>query len=310
MKTKFYLKLWFKNILFIGLPTIISILGVLISFLDQKYSQLLIFSILFLMICLIISVVFYSNQEDKMNKELKELTDKNKSLNTILFKLDNLSKTNAYIVNAFSECAESWSKNLNTFANEVKGSGKVSEKCWDKIKLYDTLCVQCRDTIKKYCGKDDNSKVSVGFISYTEDKDGTAWVKMIAHSNPESTRPHSFGKLEKLAESRYYYADLIKENNSNIDLAVNNEEILRKFKNVSLTTDLSKYTQYIGIPVYCSSKKRLGIFQVVTKYEYIIEKDRVSLEKFATDFIIPYINLIILIDKINKGLYVKPIEIK
>ena len=160
--------------------------------------------------------------------------------------------------------------------------------------------------LKIYCNNNDISKISVGFISYWEDSNKEKWIHMVAHSNPNSTKPRACKEKEKLSDSIYHYADLIKDNNSDIEIAINNEEVLRIFKKVSKNTDLSKYSQYIAIPVYGTSKQLLGIFQIVTKYDYIINKNSVALREFAEEFIVPYSNLIVLIDKINSGLYVKP----
>lgn len=93
-------------------------------------------------------------------------------------------------------------------------------------------------------------------------------------------------------------------------MAINNEEILKIFNRITRNTDLSKYCQYIALPIYCTSNKLLGVFQVVTKYDYIIESERVDLLKFVEEKLIPYSNLIVLVDKINKGLYVNPQNIQ
>ena len=47
----------------------------------------------------------------------------------------------------------------------------------------------------------------------------------------------------------------------------------------------------------------LGVFQIVTKYDYYIEQERSALIEFATKNVIPYSNAIALIDSIYKGLY-------
>lgn len=76
-----------------------------------------------------------------------------------------------------------------------------------------------------------------------------------------------------------------------------------------MSSDLTKYTQYVAIPLYCKSGNLLGILQIVTKNGYIIEEDKLKFQQFVTDTIIPFSNLIVLIDKIHKGLYLNPIKI-
>lgn len=307
-KDKFYQRLWFKNTVLISIPSIISLIGVIISFVPSYIKIILGCFCIFFMLCLIVAVIFFANQDDKIYKELDDLKNENNNLKVISYHLNTIVKTNTYAINSFSELTETWAKNINYFANEVYNKGIVQEKCWDKIKLTDEVCIQCRNMIKLYCNNDDNTKISVGFISYRKDENNNEWVNMIAHSDPVSTRPHSYGEEELLSDCIYHYADLVKEKYSDIEIAVNNEEVLRIFKKVSKNTDLTKYTQYIAVPIYCSSKKLLGIFQIVTKYNYVIEEYPIALRKFAQENIIPFSNMILLIDKINKGLYAKPQE--
>ncbi|EGC75472.1 hypothetical protein HMPREF0490_00670 [Lachnospiraceae bacterium 6_1_37FAA] len=309
MEDKFYQKPWFKNTILISIPTIISCIGIFISFVNNNVLKAVFCTVsVFLMFCLIIAVLFYGNQESKASEIIYEMNQKNNQLNLILNELDRYKNTCSYSVGMFSSISEKWALNINSFANEVIQNGKAPKKCWDRYKIFDDICSYCRDMIITYTGIDDTSKISVGFIYYWEDENREKWIHMVAHSNPSSTRPRSCKNIEPLEKSSYHYANLIKDNLSDIEIAINNEEIQRIFNKVSIDTDLSKYTQYIAIPVYCTSNKMLGIFQVITKYNYIINTDRIKLRKFAEENIVPYSNLIVLADKINKGLYVNPNE--
>ena len=163
--------------------------------------------------------------------------------------------------------------------------------------------------IQRYCNPNgDNSKkknVSVSFIEYTVDEKGNGYIQMVSDSNPQGAKPSAMNKKERLEKSEYYYAELIRKRKP-MEVAVNNGEIRQKFKEVSRTSDLAKYTQYIAIPVSCSNNKILGIFQVTTEYDYIIESSMESLLHFAKEKVIPYTNLVLLVDKIHKGLYACP----
>lgn len=312
-KKHFWQTLWFKNTILITIPSLISILGVVISVVDIK-SQTIKNTIVIVMfvsiISMIISVIFFSNQEERKDNEYKKICDEHKKLTVMLAHLQNVCKTNSYTIAAISELSEKWSKNINSFANNVLTKGVVSDKSWDKVKYFDMVCVQCKNMIKQYCNNNDSSKISVGFIICREDVNGEKWVHMVSHSNQESTRPKACKNGQKLSECNYHFAELIKNESDSIEVAINNDEILRIFNRISKDTDLSKYSQYIAVPVYCSSNKILGIFEVITKYDCIIEGNKIELLKFVEENIIPYSNLIVLIEKINKGLYVKPDSIE
>lgn len=310
---KFYQKSWFKNTILISIPCLISTIGVIIS-LTENLSKIakntLTIIIIVSMLILVFAVLLFANQDDKIYNNYQDTLKENEKLLNLLAHMNNDLKTSNMTIAIFSDLFENWSKNINTFANKVLNKQFVSDTSWDKIKYFDTICLQCKNMIKQYCKNEDNSKISVGFVQYSENEYGDQTVHMIAHSNPISSRPKACKKEQKLSESPYHYADLIKDEDTDIEVAVNNEEILRIFNKISKNTDLTKYCQYIAIPVYCTSNKLLGIFEIVTKYDYIIESERISLLKFAEEKIIPYSNLIVLVDKINKGLYVNPEKIQ
>ena len=310
MKEHFYQKTWFKNTILISIPSAISVIGVLISIASNIIIKIaLVSASIFLMLVLICSVIYFSNFEEKIYKELQDEKNRNFSLTNILAHMENDYKTVTSEVSAFSEMAEKWSSSINSFANNINQYGYVSDKAWDKVKIVDSICVYTKKIVQQYCNNFDNSNISVGYISYSKDENGEEWTHMMSHSNPVSIRPNACKDKVKLSECQYHYADLIRDRLSDIEMAMNNEEILRIFKKVSLTSDLLKYTQYVAIPLYCKSGKLLGIFQLVTKNGYIIETDRLKMQQFITDSIIPFANLIVLTDKIYKGLYINPLKI-
>ena len=310
MKKYFYQKTWFKNTILISIPTIISALGVMISIFNNIiFITGSICLIAVLLIALICSVIHYGNEEDKIYDNMDKLKDKNEQLTSILAHMENDYKTVTSEISAFSEMIEKWAGTINSFANNIKENGCVSDKAWNKIKITDAICVSTKNIIQQYCNNFNNANISVSYISYTMDKNNEEWIHMVSHSSGMSLRPNACKCEVKLSECIYHYADLIREKLSDIEIAMNNEEILRIFKNVSLTSDLSKYTQYIAIPLYCKSGKLLGIYQIVTQYGYIIETDRDKMRAFITDSIIPFSNMIILTDKIYKGLYINPKKI-
>lgn len=309
MSKQFYQKTWFKNTLFISISTAISVIGILISILDDTIKNVLICISIVLLLIQIYAIIRYGNEEDKIYKQLQESELKNNSLTAILAHMENDYKTVTSEVSAFSELAEKWASQINSFANNIKQYGSVSDKAWNKVKITDSICIYTRNVIQQYCNNFDNSNISVGYISYNKDINGEEWIHMICHSNPMSIRPNACRSEVKLSDCHYHYADLIREKLSDIEIAMNNEEILRIFNKVSLSSDLGKYTQYIAIPLYCKSGNLLGIFQIVTKNGYIIENDKIKMQQFITDTIIPFSNLIVLTDKIYKGLYISPIKI-
>lgn len=309
MKQKFYQKTWFKNTILITIPTIISTIGVIISLnnnIPKNVKTALMILIVLLMFILLFAVIFFSGQDDKIYGEYEKLNKEIEKIKVVTAHFENEYKTSCSIITTFSMLFEDWSKNIYNFATQVLEKKSISDIAWDKIKYYDTVCLQCKNMILSYCNIIDISKISVGLILCSEDENGEKYIEMVSHSDPQSVRPSAYKHKERLIDSKYHYAQLIKEEYSGIEAVVNNDEILRTLNKTNIHTDLSKYTQYIAIPIYCTNNKLLGIFQVDTKYNCIIEQDRSELIEFANKKIIPFTNLIVLIDKINKGLYILP----
>lgn len=303
MKKPFYEKAVFRNTLLISLPVLMSLLGLFISQTTNNNFKIFLVIIGFILTAIIaIAVLIFSRQEEKKEKHCEDLEIKIQDLTGILMHMENQYQTNLYTMLFFSAFFDTWAKNIHTFILNANKYDKVSDKAWNKIEFMDTICLQCKRMIERYCNKNDESKVSVGFVSCREDETGEKWVHMISHSNPNSTRPNCCKEECKLSECLYHYGDLIKARMTDIEVAVNTEEILRIFRAVSIGNNLEKYTQYIAIPVYCKNIL-LGVFQIVTKYDYYIEQEKSALIEFATKNVIPYSNAIALIDSIYKGLY-------
>ena len=171
MKKYFYQKTWFKNTILISIPTIISALGVMISIFNNIiFITGSICLIAVLLIALICSVIHYGNEEDKIYDNMDKLKDKNEQLTSILAHMENDYKTVTSEISAFSEMIEKWAGTINSFANNIKENGCVSDKAWNKIKITDAICVSTKNIIQQYCNNFNNANISVSYISYTMDK--------------------------------------------------------------------------------------------------------------------------------------------
>ncbi len=300
-----------KNLILIGIPTIISGFGIIMTSnkLDD-YKNLFIFITIGLLIAFICFIIYYSKEEKKENDKYKELQKNNNELQdtienmiSTIASIKNLLNTNSSIVTSFVSIIEPWTSNINKIANDIKNKGKANEKDWDYQKICTDICVGCKNMIKQFIKATNDTDISVGFIKYTYDDNK---VRMIAHSSPQTAKPDIFDVEELLSECNYQYAKLIKNKTRSILALENNIRIRQYFHKKHDNTDLSKYTQYIAIPILCNKNKILGVLQVTTKYGCIIMKTDIDLKKFGETYITPFIELLILAEKIEKGMFVKP----
>lgn len=290
-----------KNAILIGIPTIISAIGIIMT-LDilDNYKNLFIISTVILLIIFISFLVYYGRQEDKT-------IDENDKLKATISSINKVLGINSKIVISFVSLLENWNRDINKIANDIKKNGTANEKDWDYEKICTDICVSCKDSIIKFTEIDNDTDVSVSLIKYYN-FDNNDYVKMVAHSSPQTAKPDVYDKEEKLNECMYQYARMIRERKRGIFVLENTEKIKQCFYTKKPETDLSKYSQYIAIPIICSKNKYLGILQITTKYNYTILDSEIALKKFSETYITPFVELLILVEKIEKGMFVRPVK--
>lgn len=276
-----------KNFVLIGIPTIISGLGVIMA-LDflEKYKNIIIFIVFFLLIVFILLLLYYSKQE-------KEVKDEVKSLKTTISSMIKMLNINSNTVISIVKLLETWNRDINKIVNDIIKNGSANEKDWDYDKICNDICVCCKDSIMKFVDSNEETDISVSRIKCYSNN-GNDYIKMIAHSSPQTGKPDIFDKEELLSDCQYLFGRLIKDKNRDILALENNARIQQHFYKPKPSTDLSKYNQYIAIPIMCHHNKILGILQVTTKYTYTIMNTEVELKKFGETYLTPFVELFVL----------------
>ena len=288
-----------KNIILIGIPTIISGLGVIMA-LDilKKYKNAIIFIVLLLLLIFVAFLLYYSKQE----KEVKDEVENLKSTISSMVKMLNI---NSNTVISIVKLLENWNRDINKIANDINKDGFANEQDWNYENICNDICVCCKESIMKFVDSNEKTDLSVSMIK-VYNNNGNDYIKMIAHSSPQTAKPDIYDKEELLSDCQYLFGRLIKDRNRDILALENNAKIQQRFYKPKPNTDLSKYNQYIAIPIMCHHNKILGILQVTTKYKYTIMNTEVELKKFSETYLTPFVDLLVLIEKIKKGLFVKP----
>lgn len=301
-----------KNLILIGIPTIISGIGIIMTqdFLSN-FKNFFFYITIVLLITFIIFVIYYAkldkDEQTKFdniyndNTELKKEIDR---LKATITSIQLLLDANQSIVTSFVSIIEPWTSNINKIANDIKSSGKANRKDWDYEKICTDICIGCKNAIKQFSKDSKDTDISVGFIKCYS-INNKEYIKMIAHSSPPTAKPDIFDIEELLVDCNYQYARLIKNKTRSIFALESNEKITQCFYKKHSGTDLSKYSQYIAVPILCSKNKILGVLQVTAKYNYKIMNTEVELQKFGETYITPFVELLVLVEKIQKGLFIK-----
>lgn len=159
--------------------------------------------------------------------------------------------------------------------------------------------------IKRFIGSDNDTDISVALIKYYNNGNRN-YIKMVAHSSPPTARPDIFQVEEEISDCKYQYAKLIRDKSRTIYILEDQEKIQNTFYRKHPETDLSQYSQYIAIPIVCQKNKYLGVLQIVAKYSYKIMDSKVELGKFSESYVTPFVEMLTLIEKIQKGLFSTP----
>lgn len=294
-----------KNSILIGIPTIISCLGILSATDELKaYNKLLALITFLLLIVFIGFLIYYSKNEENTNKALDNISKELEKAKSKFYSVKTLLNTNVKIIVSIISLTANWTRNINKLAQEINSKGIADEKYWDYEKICNDICICCNDSIKEFTGiKGDN--VSVSLIRYYTRKN-IEYVKMIANSSTETAKSDVFDKEELLETCQYQYAKVIKDHTRDAFILENKDKINKYFHKKSPETNLDKYNQYIAIPIICSENKTLGVLQIITRYDNTIMNSESELKDFIESYVTPYINLLILSDKIKKGLFSKP----
>ncbi|HBV81630.1 MAG TPA: hypothetical protein DEB74_02265 [Lachnospiraceae bacterium] len=315
MKMRFYEKLWFKSIIEIVIPTIISVIGVILSSeeLPLGVKSILPKVSIVLLVIFIVLTVLISQKDDKVKNKMKDEMEKlEKDLAEcqtyitaqmeLIDDLKNKLKTDNNIILTYQRLFEGWAENIYRLTGDVKRS-EYTNISWDKVSYYETICEKCNDMIRRYCGTTNKSDMSDVYVSYVElkiDEKDKEYVQVIIDTHPQPQKSRYYRQDQELWSSKYHYADLIRDKYKDNEILKDNQAIGRRFNLIDSNTDLSKYSQYIAIPIHCMNNKILGIFQVVAEYNYIIENEEDALGKFAKEKVVPYTDLILLVDKMHK----------
>lgn len=288
-----------KNAILFGIPTIISAIGILMALdMFKKYNNLLIIFTFLLLIIFLSSLFYYSKQEKSNQDEINELK-------STIITTEKVIGISAKTIGSIVKLLETWNIDINKIANDILKCGSANEKDWDCDKIYNDICVCCRDSIAEFTKSEEKTDISVSLVKYYH-IDNIEYVKMVAHSSPQTAKPDIYDKELLLSECKYYFGKLIIDKNRSIKVLENNIKIQQYFYRPKPETNLGKYHQYIAIPIMCSKNKILGILQITTKYNYVIMDTEVELLKFCETHLTPFVDLLILTEKIEKGIFAKP----
>ena len=123
------------------------------------------------------------------------------------------------------------------------------------------------------------------------------------HAPTIINKERSFAK--KIDASQYHDLNLFTKNRADINIVYGQEEVDKVFNyntGEKRSASRDKYGLFIGIPVFCDSKKMVGLLEVTCPSPYQLGQSEKEVKEIANKYLVPYANMFLLLHKMEKAL--------
>lgn len=202
-------------------------------------------------------------------------------------------------------CFRTSAESIHELVKNARQTGEIDTRIWNYRRISDFVCTQLYHFIKSIAYKGEN--FSVNYIIPAPN--GKREYFMLSYDGNETDRPNIYMcSISQTKAAPFYFARLFQRNNPAVSYLTTSEEVSAHFYFAS-ENSRGKYSQYIGIPIYCEGNNMLGLLQIVACEGSVIAAERTQLEYIVHRYIMGYADLILFAEKIQSGIAF-PSEIK
>lgn len=195
-------------------------------------------------------------------------------------------------------------KNINALSHKIKEEQIVNEELWSFRQTCTIICRESYNALKTMYG-DHNFEVSYIDIYRTSKE---LKLTLSSYENRDKEKPSIYEKeivlpkkVKKASMHQKYCFEKIIHEGKNEPICYPTEEVIKEnffFKDLEAKENC-KYKQYIAIPVFCESKKAIGLMQIVS-LDANVMGDENNLEYLARTLFKPLAYLSLLTHKTEK----------
>lgn len=287
------------------IPFIISIIDNLGSWKDENGQFNDIFSngkihVIVLTILYIIYVIYIAYTERKKSQEEIEIS-----------KLKEQIETYSCCTNTYDKVLTSINTIINNSQkeiNKISSSKNLHLDDWNFECVSSYICNDILNIMKSISKSGEDISVNIYVRFKKKDlKRNNDYIKMIAHSGGTNSDPSIlYQDIPLKKKSDWQYAKLFLKNNPKIIVYSSEEQIKKNFSFNGEPNDYTgEYTQYIGIPISCSSGRILSSLEIVSHHGTIIADTANELLEIVNKYLMVYRNYALLTHKIEKGFQAK-----
>lgn len=237
--------------------------------------------------------IIKQKDEELKNKDIT--AEKEKSIRSSFEKL----------LNSLDKCYDGSAALIYKQLVNTRKTKKVDLKIWNHYHICDFVCEQLYEVIKTFSESGDNFSVSYITEGFNHKTARTNYI-MISYAGKESAKPRIFNySMDKYDAEKYYFWKMFNNKNPAVSYLMTNKEVNANFY-FSDSSHMDEYTQYIGIPIYCSGHKMIGLIQIDARKGSIIASDKAVIENIINKYVMGLAHLILFADKVEKSISFTP----
>lgn len=260
----------------------------------------------------IVILCLYAKTEKSFERELDKIKQQ---LDTANAEIKDLEFTNEAFSNAMQGitaiCKYS-AKNANIQIHEIIDRKRLDCKTWNFDLASDTVCESIYENIIQKLSipkaKDGIVDVEIGYVKLIEETSNQdeKYISLCGYHHPTRNGPKILGKNRLVEDKAYHDALLFYADNDQPDIQLNASAVQGVFKD----GDGKDYSQYLGIPVFCSTQKKnskmIGLLQIVCHGNSTLAENEDEMKTIANTFFTPYAYMFLLLYKMDKALRAQP----
>lgn len=250
----------------------------------------------------IILIIRYTKSDEeiyeKINKLQTEIVDKDKKIKILTEHANGFKKA----FNEFEKCFDENATKVYDLVKNARNKQIIDLKIWNFKNICDFACTSLYNLLVALSEKGKEFSVSVIVEREAGGRKKQKKLLMLSYDGYNKTKPHIFNSPITISSAKkYFYGKLFESKNPEVTVLMNSTEVDSKFF-FKDSLKRGKYSQYIGIPIFCDGNKMIGLLQIVSHNNSIISSDEKEMWEIINSYCIAYSNFILFAEKVEKGI--------
>ena len=178
---------------------------------------------------------------------------------------------------------------------------------WNFNKACQWVCEHIYRSVQILRGSKDFEVVYVKLLEGGQTENN---VMLVAYANQNQHKPTIFNEKRcfEVTDSNghvFHDLELFTRNSADTEVLIGSEKIEEVFafrSKESRNQNKGRYTQFVGVPLFCDNRKMIGLLEVVSFQGSTLGLTEKEIQEVANKYLVPYANFILLLHKLEKAL--------